>query len=129
MDSNKTYQIIGACMEVHKELGCGFLEPVYQEALELELNQRNIPFTNEVTLPVHYKGQLLKKHYIADFICYDDIIVELKAVSKLTTQHEAQVLNYLKATHCEIGILINFGQTSLEYKRLIFSKKNPRKSA
>ncbi len=114
-------------MEVHKELGCGFLESVYQEALEIELTLRNIPFKKEAILPIYYKGKLLKKFYEADFFCYDEIIVELKALTELTSQHEAQVINYLKATNCEIGLLINFGQPSLQHKRLIFSRHAPQK--
>jgi len=94
----EVYNIIGAAMEVHKILGCGFLEAVYQEALELEFQYRKIPYEREVQLDIYYKEQLLKKHYQADFICYDDIIVELKALSALTSEHESQLLNYLKAT-------------------------------
>lgn len=115
----EAYQIIGACMEVHRELGCGFLEAVYQEALEIEFGKRNIPFEREVPLRIRYKEVVLKKEYIADFICYDNIIVELKALSELASVHESQVLNYLKATGLKLGILVNFGQESLEYKRLI----------
>ena len=109
-------------MEVHRELGCGFLEAVYQEALEWEFKQKCIPHQREEPLPIYYKGSLLNKQYVADFICYDKIVIELKALSELTTQHDAQVLNYLKATSKEIGLLINFGSTSLEYKRLIKTK-------
>jgi GxxExxY protein len=115
----ETYSIIGAAMETHKFLGCGFLEPVYQEALAIEFALQNIPFAREVILPIYYKGRLLQKTYIADFICYDKIIVELKALSGLTGEHQAQVLNYLKATKYKLGLLINFGKKSLDYKRLI----------
>ncbi len=118
----QTYKIIGACMEVHRELGCGFLEAVYQEALEWEFKQQGIPYHREEPLPIYYKGNLLNKQYVADFICYDSIIVELKALSEFSNQHDAQVLNYLKATGNEIGLLVNFGTTSLEYKRLIKTK-------
>jgi len=116
----EVYNIIGAAMEVHKILGCGFLEAVYQEALELEFQYRKIPYEREVQLDIYYKEQLLKKHYQADFICYDDIIVELKALSALTSEHESQLLNYLKATGSKVGLLINFGNKSLEYKRMVY---------
>ena len=117
-----TYKIIGACIEVHSQLGCGFLEPVYQEALALELKERNIPFEKEKLLEIHYKGNMLSKKYIADFICFNKIIVELKALSKLTSDHEAQILNYLKATGFELGLLVNFGTRKLEHKRMILTK-------
>jgi GxxExxY protein len=116
----ESYQIIGACMEVHKELGPGFLEPVYQEALSYELGSRNIPFEKEKALKIDYKGKMLEKTYVADFVCFDKIIVELKAVKELTMEHESQVLNYLKATGYKLGLLVNFGGKSLEYKRLVF---------
>jgi len=116
----ETFDIIGAAMEVHKELGCGFLEAVYQEALELEFQYRKIPYQREAKLNIYYKGQLLKKHYEADFICYNKIIVELKALSALTSEHEAQLLNYLKSTKLKVGLLINFGQNSLKYKRMVY---------
>jgi GxxExxY protein len=115
----EVYAIIGAAMTVHSELGSGFLEAVYQEALEIEFASNHIPTRKEVPLQIYYKDQLLSKYYLADFICFDKIIVELKALSKLTTEHQSQVLNYLKATNLELGILINFGQSSLEYKRII----------
>ena len=111
-------------MEVHKHLGCGFLEPVYQEALEKEFISQKIPCKREMELPIYYKQERLNKYYQADFVCYDKIIVELKALSELTSQHEAQVLNYLKATGFELGLLINFGQTSLQYKRIIKSNNS-----
>jgi GxxExxY protein len=110
-------------MEVHRQLGCGFLEAVYQEALELELAARGVPFRRQVVLTVSYKGQQLKCTYCADFICFDAIIVEIKALAKLTSIEEAQILNYLKATRLEIGLLINFGARSLEYRRFI--RSNP----
>ncbi len=119
--SDETYNIIGSCMSVHNELGNGFLEAVFQEALEKEFQLRGIPFVRESELTILYKGQPLQKRYIADFICYNEIIVELKALSSLDPIHEAQVINYLKATNMQIGLLVNFGQSSLQHKR-IFNK-------
>lgn len=113
-----TGKIINACMEVHNELGNGFLEPVYQEALEEEFKIQGIPYVREKLLPVMYKGKQLKKEYYADFVCYDDIIVELRAVSILSKPHKAQVLNYLNAANKEIGLLINFGETKLKWERI-----------
>ena len=115
----ESYKIIGACLEVHNELGPGFLEPVYQEALEVELTNQNIPFQREVPLPIKYKESVLNKSYIADFILFEKIILELKALDALSTVHESQVLNYLKATGFKLGILVNFGQPKLQYKRLV----------
>lgn len=116
-------------MEVNKELGCGFLEPVYQEALEIEFVRQMIPYKREMPLNIVYKDITLDKFYIADFVCFGNIIVEVKALSELSTQHEAQVLNFLKATNIELGLLINFGQESLKYKRLIRSADKHGKSA
>ena len=113
----RTYAIIGAAMEVHREFGSGFLEAVYQEALALELLARGIPQRSEVELPVSYKGQRLDVSYRADFICYDSIVVELRALARLTGVEESQLINYLKATGLETGLLVNFGAKSLEYGR------------
>lgn len=125
----KTYAIIGAAMEVHRQLGCGFLEAVYQEALSLELTLCQIPHQREVELPVFYKGQRLATFYRADFICYETVLVELKALAKLGGVEEAQIINYLKATGLPTGLLLNFGTTSLEYKRFAFSKSKSAPSA
>ena len=119
----ESYDIIGATLEVHKQLGCGFTEPVYQEALAEELRLRNIPFERERVFTVTYKGKPLSKEFRADFVCFNQIIVELKAVSEFAEEHYAQVYNYLKATGMQLGLLINFGKTSLEYKRLPASRK------
>ena len=110
-------------MEVHKELGSGFLEAVYHEALMFELNKQKIPFKTNVKLQVNYKNQILQKVYFADIICYDKIIVELKAMDGLVSEHEAQVINYLKATGFQLGLLVNFGASSLQYKRMVYTKK------
>jgi GxxExxY protein len=118
-----TYAIIGAAMEVHRELGCGFLEAVYQEAIAVELTAREVPFRKEVMLPVYYKEHQLPTGYRADFVCYGKIIVELKALAKLTTVDDAQLLNYLKATGFESGLIINFGGRSLEWRRLVNSAR------
>lgn len=115
----ESYEIIGASMEVHRELGCGFLEEVYQEALEREFQLRGIPYEREKVLTINYKGQELKKKYQADFICYNCIVVELKALSELASEHSSQVINYLKCTGYKLGLLINFGEESLTYKRLV----------
>ena len=114
----ETGKIINACMEVHNELGSGFLEPVYQEALEKEFKLQNILYEREKLLPITYKGVKLEKEYYADFICYDKIIVELKAVSIIVKAHKAQLINYLKAANKEIGLLINFGTNSLKWERI-----------
>lgn len=117
--AKEAFEIIGAAMEVHRILGHGFLELVYQESLAIELKNRNILFEREKLLKINYKGQELQQYYKADFVCYDEIIVELKALSELNSDHDAQVLNYLKATGLRLGLLINFGTTSLQYKRLV----------
>ncbi len=117
----QTYAIIGAAMEVHRVLGTGFLEAVYQEALAKEFGLRGIPFAREVDLVITYKNEPLACRFRADFICYDDIIVELKALSALGGIEEAQVINYLKATGLQRSLLINFGAPSLEYKRIVLN--------
>lgn len=119
----ESYQIIGAAMEVHRVLGCGFIEPVYQEALAVEFTKRNIPFEREKEIPIIYKNKALSKTFRADFICYDKIILELKAVSDFTDDHYAQIYSYLKASNSDLGLLINFGKASIEYKRIPASNK------
>lgn len=109
-------------MEVHHELGCGFLEAVYQEALSAELDLRGIPYLQQVELPVSYKQATLKCSYRTDFICFDSVIVEIKALSNLRGVDQAQLINYLKITGLEIGLLLNFGAVSLQYKRLANSR-------
>jgi len=115
----ETYCIIGAAMTVHQELGYGFLEAVYHEALEKEFQQRKIPYKHEFPINIFYKNKPLNKYYISDFICYDKIIIELKAVSAITTEHQGQMLNYLSATRLRLGLIINFGKQSLEHQRII----------
>lgn len=115
----ETFDIIGVAMEVHNELGPGFLEAVYQEAFEIELINQNIPYEREKVLTIFYKKEKLKREFTADFFCFGKIIVELKALSSLEGNHEAQLLNYITATNTKVGLLINFGAKSLEYKRMI----------
>jgi GxxExxY protein len=117
---DESYRIMGACFEVYKVKGSGFLEPVYQECLEIELELLGIPFKAQSELQLHYKGRVLKSKYIPDFICYEKIIIELKAVKALADEHRAQVHNYLKATGIRLGLLSNFGHyPKLEYERIV----------
>lgn len=113
------YNIVGACMAVHRELGHGFLESVYQEALAIELTRSSIPFEREKELSIIYKGVELKSYYKTDFICYEQIILELKALDALSNNHVSQLMNYLKATGLKVGLLVNFGASSLQYKRYV----------
>lgn len=116
----ETYEILGACFEVYREKGCGFLEAVYQESLEIEFGLREIAAKALVPLPLEYKGRPLKKKYEADFICHDRVLVELKAVSALTDEHRAQVQNYLNATGLRVGLLVNFGHfPGVEHERFV----------
>jgi GxxExxY protein len=117
----ETYAIIGAAMEVHRELGPGFLEGVYQDAMQIELTTRNIPLDRECAVPVSYKGVVLGTPYRADFVCHGSVLVELKAIKALTGVEEAQVIHYLKATGLRRALLINFGSARLEYKRLVLN--------
>jgi GxxExxY protein len=116
---DEAYKVIGACMEVHRVLGSGFLEPVYQEALGDEMDHRELLFRREAELRIIYKAKTMDKRYFADFICYDKLLLELKSVKELLREHEAQVFNYLKATGLKLGLLVNFGKPSLEYKRIV----------
>jgi GxxExxY protein len=116
----EVYQIIAAAFEVHRELGSGFVEPVYQEAMEIELSARNIPFEAQKNLRISYKNRLLTRSYVADIVCFDSIILELKAIDRLSGKEQGQILNYLKATNLRGGLLINFGDPSkLEWQRLV----------
>ena len=119
----ESFNIVGAAMEAHRIIGCGFTEPIYQEALEEEFKLRGIPHQREKVLHVTYKGKILSKDFRPDFICYDKIIVELKAVDDLVDEHYSQVYNYLKATGLQLGLLINFGKKSLYHKRVPCSHK------
>jgi GxxExxY protein len=117
---DETYKILGACFEVYREKGCGFLEGVFQESLEIEFKLQDIPARAQVPMKLEYKGRPLRHTYIADFICLDKVIVELKALSKLTDEHRAQIQNYLNATKLRVGLLINFGHfPKLEYERFV----------
>ena len=120
----ESYRIIGACFEVYNDKGCGFLEPVYQECMEIELGLQTIPSRPQVARPLSYKGVSLKQSYRPDFECYGKIILELKAVERLTDEHVAQVLNYLNATGYALGLLVNFGgNPKLEYRRIVRTRQ------
>jgi len=117
---DEVYAVIGAAIDVHRELGSGFLEAVYQEAMELELRWRAVPFESQRELCIYYKGQCLEKKYIADLICFGSILVELKAMREIGSREESQMLNYLKATGLRVGLIINFGDEGrLDWKRLV----------
>jgi GxxExxY protein len=123
---DEVYGIVGAAMDVYNDLGPGFLENVYQEAMEIELQTRKIPAKPIQEIHIKYKGKQLKRFYIADLICYDKIIVEIKAMDRLTLKEEGQLINYLKATGMKVGVLINFGHyPRLEWKRLVYTKELP----
>lgn len=118
----EVYAIVGAAMEVYNQLGPGFLEAVYQESLAIEFGERNIPFREQVTVQISYKDKPLQQHYVPDFMVYDKIIVEIKAIRQLGPVEEAQLINYLKATKMALGLLINFGNRGkLAWQRRIIS--------
>jgi GxxExxY protein len=123
---DESYAIIGACFAVYKDKGCGFLEPVYHECLEIELELQRIPFQSKAPQTLQYRGRTLVQTFAPDFACYDKIIVELKAVSALVDEHRAQLLNYLSATGCKLGLLVNFGHyPGMEYERLLSRNQEP----
>jgi len=118
----ESYAIIGACFDVYKDKGAGFLEAVYQECLSIEFAYKSIPYIEQKELPLSYRGKRLNKTYKPDFICFDKIILEIKAVSKIADEHRSQVLNYLNASSLQLGILINFGHSpKLEYERFLLT--------
>jgi len=122
----ESYAIVGACMAVYKDKGCGFLEPVCHECLQIEFEFRGIPFVSKPMQTMHYRGRTLVQTFAPDFLCYDKIILEIKAVSALVDEHRAQSLNYLSATGCELGLLVNFGHyPRLQYERLLPRKPEP----
>jgi GxxExxY protein len=118
--AKESYSIINSCFEVHNNLGSGFLEVIYKDALEYEFKKRNIPFEREKQYCVHYKDTVLKHSFFADFVVFDAIILEVKAVSQMRDEFLAQTINYLKASNTKVGVLINFGEQSLKYKRVIY---------
>jgi GxxExxY protein len=123
----ESYAITGACFTVYNEKGCGFLESVFQECLEIEFEHLRIPFQAQKKLQLTYRGRPLRNSFAADFVCYDSILVELKAVSTLTDEHRAQVLNYLSASGLTLGILVNFGHyPRLEYERMVLTSDRAR---
>ena len=120
----ESYKIIGACFEVYKQKGCGFTEPVYQECLKIEFRLKNIPFVFEPKIQIEYKGEIINHYFKPDFVCYNKIILELKAISKLIDENRSQTINYLNATNFELGLLVNFGHfPKMEYERF-GNKKN-----
>lgn len=121
---NEVYAIVGAAIEVSNKLGSGFLEAVYQEALYLELTSRGIPTKQQVPVKINYKGKILQKKYIADFLYYDQILVEIKAIKSITVIEEAQILNYLNATGYTLGLIINFGNPKLDWERYIVTQRD-----
>jgi len=121
---DESYKIVGACFEVYNSMGCGFLESVYQECLTIEFEHEKVPFTAQPLLQLSYRSRSLQQTYKPDFVCYEKIIVEIKAVSHLVDEHRAQLLNYLHATRFQLGILVNFGHyPKLGYERIALSKK------
>jgi GxxExxY protein len=119
LDDSDTYDIIGAAMAAHRELGCGFLESVYRAALAIELTERGIPHVRELRLPIRYREHLLPVTFRVDFVCYNSVLVEVKALPTIGPIEHAQAINYLKAAKRQRGLVINFGTTSLQYKRVV----------
>lgn len=120
LSRDEVYAIVGAAMEVHNTLGSGFAEAVYQEAMAIELRRRGVPFEQQVRLRVFYKGEMLNCEYVADFVCYNSIIIEIKAIRTLSGKEESQVINYLKATGYRVGLLVNFGDPArLDWHRFV----------
>ena len=120
----ESYEVLGACFEVYKRLGTGYLESVYQEALEVEFRLRNVPFVPQATLQIEYRGMPLRHTFVADFLCFNEIILEIKAMRSLADEHRAQVINYLKVTGKQLGLLINFGHyPRIEHERFINQRK------
>ncbi len=119
MYKNEHYKLVGLCIEIHRILGSGLLEVVYKDALEYELQQNKIPYTREKEYPVYYKGKLLPHQFYADFVVYDNIIVEVKALNEISKEHIAQTINYIKLARGKLGIIINFGTAELQHKRII----------
>lgn len=116
----ESYKIMGACFEVYKEKGCGFTESVYQECLQIEFRNQGIPFVAQPVIELEFKGTKLDQYFKPDFVCFDSIVVELKALSKLIDEHRAQVLNYLHALDFRLGLLVNFGHyPKVEYERIV----------
>jgi GxxExxY protein len=122
-----SYSIVGACFEVYNEKGCGFTEEIYQECLEMEMADQGIPFNAQPELPLAYKGRRLKKRFKPDFLCFDEVVLEIKAVSALVEEHRSQVLNYLNATKRPVALLVNFGSfPKVEYERIVLTEKATR---
>ena len=123
LHEKESYAIMGACFEVYKDKGCGFTESIYQECLEIEFSFLGLPIVVQPQLPMTYRGRTLKHHFVPDFICYEKVILEIKAVGKLTDEHRSQVLNYLHATGHQLGLLVNFGHfPKVEYERIANSR-------
>ncbi|RLT41321.1 MAG: GxxExxY protein [Chloroflexi bacterium] len=121
----RTYAIIGAAMEVHRRIGPGFLEAVYHEALEIELSARNVPFDSKARIDIRYRDRVLTSFFQADFICFREVIVEIKAIKDITTVEEAQLFNYLRVSKLSVGLLLNFGTPSLQKKRFAMTHYLP----
>lgn len=116
---DETFKVIGACIKVHKKLGSGFTEAVYQKALEKEFLNADIPFEQQKKLPIYYDGELLDEFFVADFVCYSNVLLEIKSVPAIQDQMKQHVLNFLKSSNLEVGMLLNFGEKTLKWKRLI----------